>query len=256
MTRFSLHLGDATTWLRSLDDESVDLVVTDPAYASLEKHRAKGTTTRLSQSDASSNEWFATVPNGYFSEFFWQIERVLKDDAHAYVITDEETMCDVVRPFARRAGLVWWKSIVWVKTTKEGATETLEDVAENVRIGMGYHWRNSTERVSFIEKGKRRLRHLGWPDVIGAPRVDGGYPTEKPPSLLERLIENSSEPGQLVIDPFMGSASTGEAALRLGRAFAGSDVSKKAVDLARARLSPLGPEGVVTRALSQGDLFG
>jgi site-specific DNA-methyltransferase (adenine-specific) len=63
MSRFSLHHGDCVDWLRSLDDESVALCVTDPAYESLEKHRAKGTTTRLKVSDASSNEWFAIFKN-------------------------------------------------------------------------------------------------------------------------------------------------------------------------------------------------
>lgn len=251
MSAWSLHLSDAIAWLRTLDDASVDLMVTDPAYASLEKHRATGTTTRL------TTEWFETVPNSYFDAFFAEVARVLKRDAHSYVIADEETTIDAVRPYSRAHGFTWWKSITWVKT-KDAPTETLDDVVDNVRIGMGYHWRNSTERVSFIEKGKRRLHHLGWPDVIGAPRV-AGYPTEKPVELLEKLILNSSSPGELVIDPFAGSSSCGEAALRAGRRFAGCDISERAIEIGRARLSALGPEGVVTRARRaplQGDLFG
>ncbi len=51
-----LNNGDAVDWLRLLPDQSVDLVVTDPPYESLEKHRATGTTTRLKHSKASSND--------------------------------------------------------------------------------------------------------------------------------------------------------------------------------------------------------
>ena len=53
-----LSNADAVEWLKEFPDESVDLVVTDPPYESLEKHRAVGTTTRLKHSKASSNEWF------------------------------------------------------------------------------------------------------------------------------------------------------------------------------------------------------
>jgi hypothetical protein len=59
--------------------------------------------------------------------------------------------------------------------------------------------------------------------------VRDGYPTEKPVGLLTTLIEQSSSPGELVIDTFSGSGSCGEAALRAGRLYAGADVSEKAI---------------------------
>jgi site-specific DNA-methyltransferase (adenine-specific) len=83
------------------------------------------------------------------------------------------------------------------------------------------------------------------------------WPTEKPVSLLSKLIENSSSPGELVIDPFMGSGSCGEAALRLGRNFAGCDLSDRALKTARARLATLGAEVVLpTRDTSFEEMFG
>lgn len=74
-----------------------------------------------------------------------------------------------------------------------------------------------------------------------------GYPTEKPVGLLRTLIEQSSSPGELVIDPFNGSGSCGEAALRAGRLYAGADVSEKAIAISRTRLAAMGTEGAVTR---------
>jgi hypothetical protein len=51
------------TWLRDRPSESIDLLITDPAYESLDKHRAVGTTPRLTHSKASSNDWFRIFPN-------------------------------------------------------------------------------------------------------------------------------------------------------------------------------------------------
>jgi site-specific DNA-methyltransferase (adenine-specific) len=221
-----IDLNDATEWLSQLSSESVDLVVTDPAYESLEKHRAKGTTTRLKVSDGSSNEWFPIFPNSRFPAFFAEVYRVLQPDSHFYMYCDHETF-RVATPMAEAAGFRFWKPLVWTKGS----------------IGMGYHYRSLYEFILFFEKGKRKLHDLGVADVIACPRVRNGYPTEKPVGVSEVLIGQSTEPGALVVDPFAGSASTGEAALKLGRRFAGCDVTEKAVALGSKRLAAVGQSG-------------
>lgn len=224
MTHFSLYQGDAVDWLKMLPSESAHLILTDPAYESLEKHRARGTTTRLKKSDASSNEWFPIFPNTRFPELFEQAYRVLVPDAHMFVMCDQETMF-AIKPMGEAAGFKFWKPVIWYKTG---------------RIGMGYHFRCCYEVVLFFEKGKRKLSDLGMPDVLPHDRVHKGYPTEKPVPLLQKFIEQSTVPGELVLDPFMGSASTGEAALRLSRRFSGSDVSAKSIAIADERLAKFG----------------
>lgn len=220
---FALHELDAAELLRRLPDESVDLIITDPAYESLEKHRKVGTTTRLKVSDGSSNVWFPVFPNNRFPELLREIFRVLKRNAHAYVYCDQETMFHV-KPIAEAAGFKFWKALVWDK----------------VVIGMGYHYRARHEMILFLEKGKRKLADLGVPDVLMARAVRGQidgripFPTEKPVKVSTILIEQSSSPGEVVLDPFMGSASVGEAALRAGRRFIGGDI--KVWDGALARL--------------------
>jgi site-specific DNA-methyltransferase (adenine-specific) len=211
---------DAVAWLRSLPSGSVDLVITDPPYESLEKHRAVGTTTRLKKSKASSNPWFQVFPNARFAELFAQVYRVLARNAHFYLFTDPETAF-VAKPIAEQAGFKFWKPLIWDKQ----------------RIGMGYHYRSRYEMILFFEKGKRRLADLGTPDVLQAPRIRGGYPAEKPAQLSEILIAQSTSPGDLVIDPFMGSGSVGVAALRQGRRFWGNDIAAESLALAGARLS-------------------
>ena len=220
---FELTRGDAVAWLRTLPASSVDLVITDPPYESLEKHRAVGTTTRLKHSKASSNDWFSIFPNARFPELFAEIYRVLAKDSHFYLFCDPETMF-VAKPLGEAAGFKFWKPLIWRKD----------------RIGMGYHYRALYECILFFEKGKRKLNNLGISDVIDAKRVNGGYPAEKPPEISEVLITQSTEPGQLVIDPFMGSGSVGVAAIRQGRDFLGNDLCAEAVDITRQRLLALG----------------
>jgi site-specific DNA-methyltransferase (adenine-specific) len=200
----------------------VDLIVTDPPYESLEKHRAIGTTTRLKHSKSSSNDWFDVFPNTRFPELFAELYRVLAWDRHFYLFCDQETMF-VAKPIAEAAGFKFWKPLVWDKR----------------KIGMGYHYRARYEFVLFFEKGKRKLNDLGQPDIIEADRVWRGYPTEKPSRVAEVLINQSTLPGELVVDPFLGSGSTGVAALGAGRRFAGTDTSSEALRISRQRLRPL-----------------
>ena len=220
---FRLTQLDAVEWLRSLDGESVDLVITDPPYESLEKHRAIGTTTRLKHSKASSNDWFRIFPNARFEELFVELWRVLRRDTHFYLFCDPETAF-VAKPIAERVGFKFWKPLVWEKKI----------------FGMGYHYRAQYEFVLFFEKGKRKLANLGISDVISCKRIIGGYPAEKPAAVSEVLVKQSSEPGMLVIDPFTGSGSVGVAAVRNRRNFAGNDVCAEAIEIARTRLVEAG----------------
>lgn len=225
---FELYNEDCIDWLHMIEDESVDLVVTDPAYESLEKHRAVGTTTRLTK------DWFPIFRNERFVELLTELYRVLKKNTHCYIYCDQETMHMlhhlIVVEKNKLFPFKWWKFLIFDKVT----------------IGMGYHYRAQHECIVFLEKGKRRLNNLGTADIISAPRVRGAYPTEKPVSVSKILIEQSSLPGELIIDPFLGSGSTGDAALSSGRLFAGCDIVQKALNTASVRLQQY-TEGPVLR---------
>lgn len=205
--------ADAVEWLRGIATASADLVVTDPAYESLEKHRAIGTTTRL------TNAWFPIFPNARFPELFSELYRVLKRNTHCYVFCDPETAF-VIKPIGEAAGFKFWKPLVWDKQA----------------IGMGYHYRARYELILFFEKGKRRLADLGIADVLPFKRVRTEFPTEKPAELMETLIRQSSEVSELVLDPFLGAGAVAVAAQRNARAFAGCDIEEKALRTSRERL--------------------
>jgi site-specific DNA-methyltransferase (adenine-specific) len=194
--------------------DGTDLIIVDPSYESLERHRSIGTTTRL------QNKWFPTVPNDYFINFFSLAYNVLRDNTHLYMFCDQETMFIVV-PMAINAGFKFWKPLVWHKK----------------RIGMGYHYRACYEFILFFEKGKRKLNNLSIPDILEEPRITGKYPTQKPVKILETLILQSSLPNETVLDPFMGSGSTGVAAIKNNRKFIGCDILKECVELTRYRIN-------------------
>ncbi|MGX9419226.1 DNA-methyltransferase [Vibrio sp. WJH972] len=211
---------DAITWLRTIESNSVDLVITDPPYESLEKHRKIGTTTRLKNSKSSSNQWFDIFPNERFEELVSEIYRVMKKNCHFYLFCDQETMF-VIKPIAESMGFKFWKPIVWDK----------------VSIGMGYHYRARYEFILFFEKGKRKLNNLSIPDILVEKRVWKGYPTEKPVNLAKTLIEQSSNEQDLVIDPFCGSGFVGQATELLNRNFRGNDLNIEAVKLTKTRIN-------------------
>lgn len=140
--RFQLTQGDAVAWLRTLPAASVDLVITDPPYESLEKHRAIGTTTRLKHSKASSNDWFSIFPNDRFPELFAEIYRVMKKDTHFYLYCDPETMF-VAKPLAEAAGFKFWKPLIWDKCLgpdtlvwTDRGTIRIADIVEGDRVAL------------------------------------------------------------------------------------------------------------------------
>jgi site-specific DNA-methyltransferase (adenine-specific) len=211
--------ADALSWLRALPDSSANLIVTDPPWDSLEVHRSRGTTTRL------TNEWFETMTIEDIREVLVEAYRVAAPGTHMYVIAD------YISAFRLEPHKLtpwhFWKGLVWDK----------------VSLGMGYHYRAQYEMVLLFEKNKsrRQLHNRSVPDVIRSRKLKGKglYPTEKPVELLELFVLQSSDPGELVIDPFTGSGSTGDAALGLGRRFLGTDIRQEARDCAEKRFSAI-----------------
>ncbi len=242
-------VSDAFELLRSLAPESVDLVVTDPPYESLELHRARGTTTRL------TTNWFATVADTRLPELLQLVYRALRRDRHFYLFCDEVT-ADVIKqqqgigkarmPNGGRkcaSGFVYWKEIVWAKTTLDGT---------RIRGGTGYHYRASCERILFFEKGKRALSDLGIPDVLMAARAGIPGPAVKPAAVVRTLITQSTLPGELVVDPFAGSGVAGVEARAQGRRFLIGDIDLAYLDPSLAHLAP--PGAAVARAAAPSEV--
>jgi site-specific DNA-methyltransferase (adenine-specific) len=179
--------ADARELLRTLPDESVDLIVTDPPY-----HFERGAT--------HFRAWFEELPDSAWPEIFAELYRVLAPDAHLYVFCDERAKA-LFDAAAEQAGFRRGTTLVWDKQS----------------IGLGGCWRPRTEYVAFYAKGHRAGNFRNRSNVLSAPRVARGYPTEKPVAILKELIAQASAHGELVLDPFCGSGNVGRAARELGR---------------------------------------
>jgi site-specific DNA-methyltransferase (adenine-specific) len=212
---YSISHSDVLAFLKTIPDQSVDLILTDPPYESLEKHRAIGSDPRL-------KNWFSVIPNSMFEDLFKEFFRILKKNCHLYVFADQETMF-AIKPIGEKHKFKFWKPIIWDKC----------------KIGMGFHYRARYETILFFEKGKRKLNNLGIPDVLAVKKIYNKYPTEKPVDLLKIFLEQSTTPGCVVLDPFMGSGSCGQACLEMGRLFIGNDISQVSIDLATKRLEDI-----------------
>lgn len=246
-----IRLIDALEGLQSLEDESIDLIITDPAYSSLEKHRSVGTTTRL-------KSWFPVVPNSYFVPFFLECFRVLKKGTDLYVVCDEETG-DVIKPMIARAGFERRKSLIWNKVGKPvtkicpHCKNACGEEFSPGTPGTGYPFRSCWEMILLSRKGHRKLpENLGVRNVLPIPWIKrkGAYPTEKPVDLFFPLIQQSSSVGETILDPFAGSGSVGEAAYLMGRKFIGFDIEQKSLETFAQRkkawpeIPPLVSDGV------------
>src|SRR6476646_4721808 len=170
--RFQLTQGDAVAWLRTLPAASVDLVITDPPYESLEKHRAIGTTTRLKHSKASSNDWFSIFPNARFPELFAEIYRVLKKDTHFYLFCDPETMF-VAKPLGEAAGFKFWKPLIWDKCLgpdtlvwTERGTVRIEEIREGDRVAIPEGGSTTVRAVRRTKAPSVRINFSDGTDVV------------------------------------------------------------------------------------------
>lgn len=274
-----MHLADALSATASLPSKSVDLVITDSAYDTMERHRAVGTTTRLTNSKSSSNEWFPVVDAEYMGNLIREFYRVLLPNTHLYLMCEYHSLRQY-EPLVEEAGFTLRKPIIWHKVGKPRSVKcpvcgnTVQKVPKPGSMGMGYPYRGAYEMILFAEKGKRPpAEDKSVRDVIEMPEPEplegsllqvrairnrDAYPTEKPVELLEILVSQSSNPSDLVLDPFAGSGSTLTAAANKGRQYLGFDVKQEALDTFALRApcghieTPKDPDGAVGIM----DLFG
>jgi len=226
---YDIRVQDCVEFLRDLPDESVDLIVTDPAYSGMNQHMRFGHGRIVGHYGKPDNaRWFHEFSDdpASYAVFLGECRRVLRQDRHVYIMFDSFSMLSLgalVRDFFDVKGVVVW---------------------DKVHLGMGHYFRRRHEQIVFASKGKRKVSRRDLPDVWAVPRVHrAAYPTQKPVRLFELMIEASAEPGFVVCDPFCGSGSSAVAAVRFGCEFAGADIDPRAVEISRDRLTRLAATG-------------
>lgn len=239
--------------MRTFPARSVDLIFADPPYnLQLEKELWRPNSTRVNGVGESWDQFsdFASYDK-FTRRWLSKCRRVLKDSGTIWVIG---TYHNIFRVGRIMQDLGFWilNDVVWVKNNPmpnfygvrfTNAHETLiwAQKIKGSKYTFNYHAMKAYNK-QINENGGLQMRS-DWriPLCTGNERlkVDGekAHPTQKPEALLERVILSSSKPGDIVLDPFFGSGTTGAVAKKFGRHWIGIETDKTYSDLARQRIA-------------------
>lgn len=215
--------GDCIEEMAKLPDNSIDLCLTDPPYKIVTGGMKSGfshKTGNIFKNSSDGNLFkYHSVPICLWMGDFY---RVLKNDAQAYVFVNDKNMRDYLN-FCHKTGFKLQNILVWRKNNKVTSRAYMKDC----------------EYILFLRKGAARTIYKpSTPTVLEFKNVKNKiHPTEKPVSLIECLIENSSKANEIVFDPFMGGGSTGVAAKNLNRKFIGIEKDEAYFKIAQDRIN-------------------
>ena len=245
----SICAGDSIKFLSSLPDSCADLIIADPPY-SLDKDREFGEGAFFESRD----QWL-----DWCKVWLTESKRILKPAGNLFVHAIHHNAC-FLQCYMYELGLVYRRQIIW----------HYENGWSKYRNGPACHYepilwfaksRDSTFQVIREPyKSQERLRHAVtkngrvWTpnpegrqagDVWEIPTLAGrrfakertSHPTQKPLALSRRLVEHFSNPGDLVVVPFVGSGSECVAAIQTGRRFIGAEINPAYVEIARSRVN-------------------
>jgi len=217
----TLYLGDAMQIMPTLPKS--DLVISDVPYALTSGGIAKGEGTMsgiFAAENYSNNGQMvsATVP---FPAMMQVIHDALVEHADCYVMANDKNVTPLDNA-ARAAGFSLHNLLVWDKVSPTANRWYMK----NVEFSL-YLWKGRARTIN-NPSSKQLIRG-------GIDKVTG-HPTEKPVFVMAEYILNSSQPGDMVLDPFAGSGTTGVAAIQTGRRFTGIEIDEGYFEIACARL--------------------
>lgn len=213
--------------MQEIPDESIDLVVTDCPYHIA--HRGTscggGIFSDLQNKHANSGKLFAHNDIA-FSEWLPDVYRVLKERTHCYIMVNAHNLKEL-QIEAEKVGFIFQNLLVWKK--------------DNSTPNKFYM--NQLEFILMLRKGAAKyVNDMGITNCLSCPNIigkgaKGAHPTAKPVPLMELLIKQSSNAGDIVLDPFSGGGSTLIAAKRLERQYIGFEIDQEYYTIADRRLT-------------------
>jgi len=244
MADANLYKGDCIKMMREIEPHSVDLILTDPPYnlGNFMKNRATNLKKMRENffgaagwDNLEYEEWVICM-----DEFFKESVKLLKPGGSMLVFMSIIKVETLIR-LAEKNGLYYKTTGIWHK---------LNPMPRN----MNLHFVNSTESWvyftykaktgTFNNKGKMMHDFYESAVVSNGEKKSGKHPTQKPIQLMEHFISLLTHDGEVVLDPFMGSGSTGVAAQNLGRDFIGIELSDEYYKIAQQRIFPQQQIGV------------
>ena len=205
-----LYNDDMRNILKDMADNSIDCIVTDPPYKTTPFGCTYGVGGMLIEEKFMKGKVFNNTID--IKDYINELYRVLKDTGHCYIMCNNINLKDFLIEI-ENAGFHIFKTLIWAKS--------------NCITNQFYM--DSHEYIIFCRKGAaKKINNCGTRSVLYFDNVKNGInPTAKPVELMQVFIENSTKPGDTVLDPFMGSGSTGEACIKSKRNFIGIEIDKE-----------------------------
>jgi DNA modification methylase len=247
--------GDCTQVLVKIPDKSVDLIFADPPYnLQLEKELWRPNATKVNGVEETWDHFADFEAYDQFTQLWLkECQRVLKDDGTIWVIGSYHNIFRVGRIMQ---DLGYWilNDIVWIKNNPmpnfrgvrfTNAHETLIWAQKNKgrRYTFNYKAMKSISRDTENKAGVQMRSDWKLPLCTGKERLringEKAHPTQKPEALLERVILSSTNPGDIILDPFFGSGTTGAVAKKLGRHWIGIEANSGYVSIAQERIDSI-----------------
>lgn len=245
MGQFELILGDAIEVMRSITPNSIDCIWTDPPY----NLSNGGTTCRGgTRVKVDKGEWDKSrgveLDHQFHMEWLTAATKILKPNGTIWVSGTVHHYLSV--GFAmQKLGLRILNDIIWHKKAPPPnlgcrcfthATEILLWATPSSSSRQRYTFNYKQMREM---NGGKQMQNV-W-KIGRTPQIEkqyGFHPTQKPLTLVERCLQACTQEDDLVFDPFLGSGTTGVAALKLGRRFIGCDTNEDYLKIAQHRLDP------------------
>lgn len=242
--------GDCADVMRCLPEKSVDMIFADPPYnlqLGGELHRPNNS--RVDGVDAQWDKFDSLAAYDSFSrEWLKAARRVLKDSGTIWVIGSYH---NIFRVGAALQDLDFWvlNDLIWVKTNPmpnfrgtrfTNAHETLIWCARDKDAKYIFNY----DAMKSLNDDLQMRSDWLIPLCTGGERLKGAdgakaHPTQKPEALLHRVILASTQPGDVILDPFFGTGTTGAVARKLGRNFIGIEREASYRAVAQARLDAI-----------------
>lgn len=193
-----------------IESDSIDLILTDPPYL-ITPRGSNGTMGGMLTKKINKQGKVFKENNIKISEYLHEFYRILKDGTHCYIMCNHTNLIDFMYEI-RLSKFHFVKSLIWDKCNKIA----------------GQYYMNSFEYILMLRKGKGRpVNDCSVPDIIRCPNIktkinnENIHDSQKPCSLFELLINQSTKSGDIVLDPFIGSGTTALACLITNRKFIG-----------------------------------
>ncbi len=244
-----LYLGEAVRALSDMPDKSVDCVWTDPPYL-LSNGGITCVAGRMVSVDKGDWDKSRGLEADYQSTLEWIAEcyRVLKETGTIWV-SGTLHIHPIIGMALRSNGFRLLNDIVWEKPNpppnlgRRTFTHSTELVlwASKAQKGSRHKYTFNYDEMKRENGGKQMKTVWSFTTPSRKEKRFGKHPTQKPVALIDRCLRASTNPGDVVLDPFAGSGSVGVAALGIGRRFIGIELDAAHANTARLRMSDILP---------------